>query len=119
MSVTGAVAKPGVYEVDLGTTLVHEHLLVDMYETTLNSAGVLLDELTVIPGSVPNLISLPEGCRFAPRCGARIEHNNVLATEHHPEFREAAPGHQVRCWLYHHEDGSPRPDPDTWPAVHP
>ena len=79
--------------------------------------GVLLDELAVIPGSVPNLISLPEGCRFAPRCAARIEHNNVLATELHPELREAAPGHAVRCWLYHHADGSPRPDPDTWPEA--
>ena len=24
-------------------------------------------------------------------------------------------GHEVRCWLYHHADGSARPDPDTWP----
>ena len=29
---------------DLGVTLVHEHLLIDMYEPSLNSAGVLLDE---------------------------------------------------------------------------
>jgi oligopeptide/dipeptide ABC transporter ATP-binding protein len=81
--------------------------------------GVLTDELTVIPGSVPNLISLPDGCRFAPRCAARIEHNNVLATALHPELREAAPGHQVRCWLYHHEDGTLRPDPDHWPEARP
>jgi peptide/nickel transport system ATP-binding protein len=81
--------------------------------------GVLLDELAVIPGSVPNLISLPEGCRFAPRCTARVEHNNVLATELHPDLREAASSHRVRCWLYHHADGSPRPDPDTWPEAHP
>ncbi len=74
--------------------------------------GVLLDELAIIPGSVPNLIALPEGCRFAPRCAARIEHNNVLATAQHPELRDAAPGHRVRCWLYHHEDGTGRPDPD-------
>ncbi len=79
--------------------------------------GALLDELTVIPGSVPNLIALPDGCRFAPRCTARIEHNNVLASERHPEFREALAGHQVRCWLYHQEDGSMRPDPDTWPEA--
>ena len=31
-----------------------------------------LDELATIPGTVPNLIELPAGCRFAPRCaGAR------------------------------------------------
>lgn len=29
---------------ELGVTLVHEHLLIDMYEVSLNSVGVLLDE---------------------------------------------------------------------------
>jgi predicted metal-dependent phosphotriesterase family hydrolase len=29
---------------DLGLTLVHEHLIVDMYEPSLNALGVLLDE---------------------------------------------------------------------------
>lgn len=38
-TVTGPVAAD-----DLGVTLIHEHLLVDMYEVSLNSAGVLLDE---------------------------------------------------------------------------
>jgi oligopeptide/dipeptide ABC transporter ATP-binding protein len=79
--------------------------------------GEILDELATIPGSVPNLIELPDGCRFAPRCGARIEHGNVLAERSHPELRLTAEGHLVRCWLYHHEDGSPRPDPDTWPEA--
>ncbi len=77
--------------------------------------GELKDELTTIPGNVPNLISLPDGCRFAPRCLARVEHNNVLATERHPELRQVADGGAVRCWLYHHVDGSPRPDPNHYP----
>lgn len=38
-TVTGPVATA-----DLGVTLVHEHVLIDMYEVSLNSAGVLLDE---------------------------------------------------------------------------
>ncbi len=38
-TVTGPIAAA-----DLGFTLVHEHLLIDMYEVSLNSAGVLLDE---------------------------------------------------------------------------
>jgi oligopeptide/dipeptide ABC transporter ATP-binding protein len=79
--------------------------------------GRIQDELDVIPGSVPNLIDLPEGCRFAPRCSARVTHNNVLATELHPELRQVTGGHRIRCWLYHHADGSPRPDPDTWPEA--
>jgi oligopeptide/dipeptide ABC transporter ATP-binding protein len=32
--------------------------------------GEVLEELSVIPGNVPNLIDLPKGCRFAPRCRA-------------------------------------------------
>ncbi len=38
-TVTGPVATA-----QLGMTLVHEHLLLDMYEVSLNPAGVLLDE---------------------------------------------------------------------------
>jgi predicted metal-dependent phosphotriesterase family hydrolase len=33
---------------DLGRTLIHEHVLIDMYEASLNSAGVLLDEAMAI-----------------------------------------------------------------------
>ena len=79
--------------------------------------GELKDELATIPGNVPNLISLPDGCRFAPRCLAREEHNNVLATQRHPELRPVADAGAVRCWLYHQVDGSPRADPNLWPDV--
>jgi oligopeptide/dipeptide ABC transporter ATP-binding protein len=79
--------------------------------------GVIQDELAVIPGSVPNLIALPEGCRFAPRCAPRVAHNNVMATELHPQLRDVTGGHQVRCWLFHHADGSARRDPATWPEA--
>ncbi len=79
--------------------------------------GEILDELATIPGSVPNLIELPEACRFSPRCVAKLEHGCVLADSVHPELRLAEGDHLVRCWLYHHEDGSPRPDPDTWPEA--
>ncbi|MEK7441910.1 MAG: ABC transporter ATP-binding protein, partial [Chloroflexota bacterium] len=37
--------------------------------------GVVKGELDVIPGTVPNLVNLPPGCRFAPRCRFRVEHN--------------------------------------------
>jgi len=79
--------------------------------------GEILDELATIPGSVPNLIELPDGCRFSPRCTAREEHGNVLADRAHPELLGAGDDHLVRCWLYHHEDGSPRRDLDHWPEA--
>jgi oligopeptide/dipeptide ABC transporter ATP-binding protein len=77
--------------------------------------GQLREELATIPGNVPNLISLPPGCRFAARCAAREEHGNPLALDHHPELLPVAPNHEVRCWLYHQLDGSPRPDPSRYP----
>ena len=79
--------------------------------------GDIRDELATIPGSVPNLIELPPACRFAPRCLARLEHGNVLAERQHPELLPVAEGHVVRCWLYHHQDGGPRPSPDVWPEA--
>ena len=62
--------------------------------------GELKDELEVIPGSVPNLIGLPEGCKFAPRCQARIEKGLQICTEREPNLIEHKSGHMVRCWLY-------------------
>lgn len=67
--------------------------------------GVVKDRLDTIPGSVPNLIDLPPGCKFAPRCQARIENNLHICTEVEPDLIEYEPGHKVRCWLYQeHED---------------
>lgn len=57
-------------------------------------------DLVTIPGSVPNLINLPVGCKFAPRCIARIENNLHICTEEEPQLKMVAPEHWVRCWLY-------------------
>ncbi|NCT19548.1 ABC transporter ATP-binding protein, partial [bacterium] len=65
--------------------------------------GKLKDRLEVIPGSVPNLVNLPVGCRFAPRCSARTQYNLSVCTEKAPDLREVAPGHTVRCWLYQND----------------
>lgn len=48
--------------------------------------------LDTIPGTVPNLLELPKGCAFAPRCDGyckKCETNQKLV--------EVAPGHIVRC----------------------
>ena len=62
--------------------------------------GKMMDKLDVIPGSVPNLVNLPPGCRFAPRCRSRLQYNLNICTEIEPELEEVEPGHKVRCWLY-------------------
>jgi oligopeptide/dipeptide ABC transporter ATP-binding protein len=62
--------------------------------------GRITEQLDVIPGSVPNLINLPPGCRFAPRCRLREKYGLSICTETEPELVEIKPGHDVRCWLY-------------------
>lgn len=62
--------------------------------------GQVDKELTTIPGSVPNLINLPPGCKFAPRCQARIDNQLEKCTLEEPQLEEIAPNHWVRCWLY-------------------
>jgi oligopeptide/dipeptide ABC transporter ATP-binding protein len=63
--------------------------------------GYVKEELDVIPGSVPNLINLPPGCRFAPRCRPRVEHNLEICTDIEPDLLPVGEEHSVRCWLYH------------------
>ena len=67
--------------------------------------GKIKEKLDVIPGNVPNLINLPPGCRFAPRCRARVEHQLKICTEVEPDLVEVASAHTARCWLYQETEG--------------
>jgi oligopeptide/dipeptide ABC transporter ATP-binding protein len=73
--------------------------------------GQVQEELTTIPGSVPNLIDLPVACRFAPRCLPRVAQDVPHCETEHPELRPVGTftGHDVRCWIYHELDGTPIP----------
>ena len=62
--------------------------------------GKVTDKLDVIPGSVPNLVNLPPGCRFAPRCRLREKFGLEICTREEPELELVRPNHKVRCWLY-------------------
>ncbi len=57
--------------------------------------GEIRKSLAVIPGSVPNLINLPPGCKFAPRCPYAKE----ICTQSVPPLVEVVPGHKVRCYM--------------------
>jgi oligopeptide/dipeptide ABC transporter ATP-binding protein len=71
--------------------------------------GKLKDRLEVIPGSVPNLVDLPPGCRFAPRCKAMLEHGLSICSEIKPDLIDFKSGHKVRCWLYQDAEGHAAP----------
>jgi len=62
--------------------------------------GKIKERLDVIPGSVPNLIDPPVGCRFASRCTARVKYGLKICTEIQPDLIEIKSEHLVRCWLY-------------------
>ncbi len=57
---------------------------------SLDGDSPLLD---TIPGVVPNLLHLPEGCSFSPRC----DHCTEACRRAMPELAEVAPGHLARC----------------------
>jgi len=71
--------------------------------------GKIVDRLEVIPGLVPNLIDLPIGCRFAPRCQMREKYGLEICTKKDPDLCEVKPAHTVRCWLYQDSDGHSAP----------
>jgi oligopeptide/dipeptide ABC transporter ATP-binding protein len=58
--------------------------------------GMKADRLTMIPGSVPDIHSLPVGCKFVTRCSERFE----PCPDIEPPLVEITPGHWVRCHLH-------------------
>ncbi len=71
--------------------------------------GQVKERLDVIPGSVPNLIDPPPGCRFAARCLARVKYGLKICGEATPDLTELKPGHFARCWLYQNAEGHRAP----------
>ncbi|MCI4346558.1 MAG: ATP-binding cassette domain-containing protein [Thermoplasmata archaeon] len=80
----------------------------DIYRTPLHpyTQGLLASiprmddpnkKLEAIPGSVPNLIYPPSGCRFHPRCPQAMP----VCKEQRPPMTVEATGHVVACHLYH------------------
>jgi len=52
-------------------------------------------KLTPIDGLPPDLIDMPPGCPFYPRCSFRI----AECLEQNPQLREIRPGHEIACWV--------------------
>ena len=51
------------------------------------------EKLNVIPGSVPNPLHFPPGCKFHPRCPSAVDACKTVE----PVLREVRPGHWVAC----------------------
>ena len=60
-------------------------------------------DLPTIPGDVPDLVALPRGCVFAPRCAKAVE---VCGRAAPPDVR-LAEGHRAKCHLAAEVGGGP------------
>jgi peptide/nickel transport system ATP-binding protein len=75
----------------------------------LNSVRVLSESgqvrrLEQIPGEVPDVMRLPPGCSFRPRCARRMP-----ACRADPPVVALEAGRHVRCWLYGEGHGGASP----------
>jgi peptide/nickel transport system ATP-binding protein len=59
------------------------------------AGGEAKTRLPVIPGRVPDLTDLPDGCAFRDRC-----HWGLGRCREDPELKDAGGEHLVRCWKY-------------------
>ena len=107
-----AVMYAGHIVEQASVTHLFEEPLHPYTQGLINSTPVLGEEkerLDVIEGNVPNLVDLPPGCRFAPRCRPRVEHQLTICSERIPNLLLAQRDHTVRCWLYHDFDDHKAP----------
>jgi oligopeptide/dipeptide ABC transporter ATP-binding protein len=86
--------------------IVEEAPVVELYDNPLHpyTRGLLesipqLDKegqkrLPSIPGEVPELITLPKGCNFSPRCKYVTE----KCIQDDPRLMEITPGRKAACW---------------------
>src|SRR5512136_714507 len=53
-------------------------------------------QLQEIPGIVPSLLEMPEGCRFHPRCSRAMD----ICSKEEPPLVQLEESHRVLCWLW-------------------
>jgi peptide/nickel transport system ATP-binding protein len=88
---------------------VEEAAITDLFDAPLHpyTRGLMgaiphvggVGRLTDIPGTVPPLWNLPEGCAFAPRCPLAT----AQCTAETPPLRAHRPGHMAACWNVTHD----------------
>lgn len=73
-----------------------QHPYTEGLIASVPSLGKRLHRLPSIPGSVPDLSVMPEGCRFAPRC----KYAQDSCKQKLPELQTVAEGHRCACPFY-------------------
>jgi oligopeptide/dipeptide ABC transporter ATP-binding protein len=99
-----------VEQTDVKTLFQHPvHPYTQGLMASIPILGTVKETLDVIPGSVPNLVNLPPGCQFAPRCRSRMEYQLTICTQVEPALLPVEPEHLCRCWLYQDHEGHKAP----------
>ncbi|MFN3333220.1 MAG: oligopeptide/dipeptide ABC transporter ATP-binding protein [Caldilinea sp.] len=65
------------------------------------------EQLFSIPGSPPDLVELPGGCKFHPRCAFATDR----CKQEEPELEEVGPGHSAACWHWHEVEAELKRNP--------
>ncbi len=86
------VEKGDVYQIFENPLHPYTGMLIDALPRKTKKEGRLQN----IPGSVPNLINPPSGCRFHPRCPFAKE----VCKLQEPSMIEVEKGHFVACHIY-------------------
>jgi oligopeptide/dipeptide ABC transporter ATP-binding protein len=87
------VEQGGIFEVFERPAHPYTRLLMRALPRLTKATG----RLETIAGHVPNLVDLPPGCPFSPRC----PWSRDACTSERPPTREVVAGHTVSC--YHPE----------------
>lgn len=91
-----------------------KHPYAQQLQQSLPSLAKRQERLKAIPGSVPSLDAIPNGCRFHPRCAHAFER---CKTEP-PQLQRLSDEQSVRCHLYpqHHALPALSNDATNWPS---
>jgi len=79
---------------DIFVNPIHPYTIALM--SAIPRLDISIERLDTIPGSVPDLINPPTGCRFHPRCKFATKQ----CEEEIPVLEEVSQDHLVACWNY-------------------
>jgi len=95
------VMYAGQFVEQAGCSRLFNHSLHPYTQGLIHSIPILGERkkrLEIIQGVVPNLVNLPPGCRFAPRCRVREQQHLTICWKEEPVFMKAGGEHLVRCF---------------------
>jgi peptide/nickel transport system ATP-binding protein len=72
------------------------HPYTQVLVNAIPKPGAVRGKLATIPPTIPDLMQLPTGCKFHPRC----PYAKPICAQREPEFKDVEKGHRVRCHIY-------------------